>query len=405
MKIREDEVPLQPLSIQYIYTNDLKAFKKYLLKVRSENTTDHVLIEEKSTTGLNILLFSVLYDRLDFVNYLFENYEFNLASTGIQAKADTLGIEIILRKLIYIFQIIERNDVEEFKKHIENLNADKHESITLSQILKWRHNGQTLYEYALFYDRIDIAISLYLYFSQSIFEVIHFYSQSQLDKITENHIQVSSICGLLKKDETNGMSSGLLTCPQAIKQIIECSIVSGRYQFAYIQIIIELLQANILIAGSNGIQLGNVQFNCNQSGLANPIDSTQNRKKAELMLLYIDCNLQDEQAAMFKEFNLMLMARQIETLSALGKGMSGIISAHPSLVLTLFEALNKQAEKISCLERQLQHSQPDILDSEPKAEFCINFNSLSLNDKKKSEMQHGSKTTECNRKNKRALTK
>lgn len=387
MKIREDEVPFQPSSIQYIYANNLEAFKTYLAKVKSAEKLDRVLVKEQSTTGLNILLFSVLYDRLDFVNHLFENYEFNLTNTGIKAKTDTYGIEVILRKLTYLFQIIEVNDFEEFRKHMNNLNLDKHDNITLSQILRWRHNGQTLYEYALLQDRIDIAIFLYFYSPHSIFEVIHFYSQGQIDKLTTNHIQVLTVYELLKEGKLDCLSSGLLTCPQAMKQIIQCSIMSGQYQFAYIQVIIELLQVNILIAASDEVRLGNLQLNYNQSFVAEPIDSDQNRKKTEVMLLYIDCNLQDERAVIFKEFNFMLMARQIETLSALGKGMSSIISSHPTLVLTLFEALEKQADKIVNLEKQLQSAKIDVLSTEPKTEFLPNFNALNLKESREVEVQ------------------
>lgn len=404
MKIREDEVPFQPLSIQYIYANNLEAFKAYLLKTKLVDELNSVLTQEKSTTGLNVLLFSVLYDRLDFVNYLFENYEFNLTNTGIQAKTDTYGIELILRKLTYLFQIVEVNDFEEFRKHLHNLNLDKHDTITLSQILSWRHNGQTLYEYALLQDKIDIAICLYCYSPHYLFEVIDSYSQAQIDKLTTNHIQVVSVYKLFKKDKPDCTLDGLLTCPQAVKNVIECSITLGQYQFAYVQIIIDLLQANIFIAGPGDVCLGNMQLNYNQSCLAQPImDEIQKRKKAELMLLYIDCNLQDPRAGLFKEFNFILMRTQIETLSALGKGMSGIISAHPSLVLTLFEALEKQAEKITYLEKQLQYFQEDVLDGGPKTEFLLNFKALSLNGNKATEDQGVEK--ERKEKTKRALTK
>ncbi len=379
MKIREDEVPLQPLSIQYIYANDLDSFKAYLLKAKSTDELLRVLEKEQSTTGLGVLLFSVLYDRLDFVSYLFENYDFNLANTGIHAKMDTQGIEVILRKLIYIFQIVEINDFEEFKKHLDNL--DDQQNIKLSQILAWRHKGQTLYEYALLHARIDIAIYICLKCPQNILEVIHPYAQPLLESLRVNHLQVLSVFDVFKNNQSGFATKDLLLYPQSICQIIQCSKIESPYQFAYIQIIIDLLHATFLISDSHHVELGKILLNYDpKTCIPYSVDNEQKRRTIEMMLLYIDINLRDNRAVSFKALNSMLMVRQIETLSALGKGMSGIISSHPTLVLTLFEALKKQSEKIVCLEKKIQIFQDDALSNLPKTDYLPNFNALNLND-------------------------
>lgn len=404
MKIREDEVPFQPLSIQYIYANDLDSFKVYLLKAKLTDDLVRVLEKEQSTTGLGVLLFSVLYDRLDFVNYLFENYDFNLANTGIHAKMDIQGIEVVLRKLTYVFQIVEINDFEEFKKHLDNLAAQG--TIKFSQILKWRHKSQTLYEYALLNDRIDIAIYLYLKCPQNALEVIHLYSQSEQEKLSANHLQVLSVYDVFKNNQSGFATKDLLICPQSIHQINARSKILGPYQFAYIQIMIDLLQTTFLIADSHDVGLGNILLNYDPKVcMPYSVNDEQKRRTTEMMLLYIDINLQDNRAASFKVLNSMLMARQIETLSALGKGMSGLILSHPNLVLTLFEAIQKQAEKIVYLEKQNQALQDGAFNNLPKTDFLPNFKALNLNEHESTEKEEKNVRKHHEKKKKRALTK